>query len=548
MKIDDRAAEAKSPSESGPISNVQSYVADLIMKEAPPRVPPNKPETTIPHALVMPAANELYTDHTLPAALSAPLSAYGAAQDGIVRQTCIATELAQLNKDLSSLTNEVTALDKQLASFEKGTTDCHHPNNGTGEPAQGLEPIPPVGGTSPEPIVPVLPHPIEPTPPGGTAPIEPIKPVLPHPIEPTPPGGTAPIEPIKPVLPHPIEPTPPGGTAPIVPAPVEPTPPPGNKSGFTISDGQLRLNGKPLSGVALESEYAQKLGPQTTADQIASSFPGINVVRLATSPEGGAFSGGKTLSAAQGAESVNDINQLIKAFNDKGIGVIVDNHGSDASTNDNVAQTGKEAAWFAQIAKDNLDNRMVMFQTENEPTSTDWRTGSNNSASDAAITDEQEAAYKAIRATGSNAIVAFEQEHGVPDEGKMFQANAATYNRDYNYVIDAHDYGNPAGDSDPAAQIKQVLSQTSMLHEADGGAVPVYFGETGNAGDGRDKDPNANKLLNGLWSSGDGAIAWIYNPTGGTVGNDADDLTVAHTIALSPYGEEILNLIEHSDP
>ena len=458
MTINDRVTEAKSPSERGQTSNLQSYVADLVMK-APHKAPLNRPEANTPHALVLTAANELYADHTLPAALSRPLSANGAAQDGNTSQTCLDSEVAKLDKELASLTNEVAALDKQLASLEKGTNGCHgchssHDSDGSHT----------------------------------------------------------------------------------------------NESGFTINDGQLRINGKPLSGVALKSEYAQKLGPQATADQIASSFPGINVVRLATSPEGGAFSGGKTLSAAQGAESINDINQLIKALNAKGIGVVVDNHGSDASTRDNVAQTGNEAAWFAQIAKDNLNNPMVMFQTENEPTSTDWRTGSNNAASDAAITNEQQAAYKAIRATGSKAIVAFEQEHGVPDEGAMFKANASTYNQDYNYVIDAHDYGNPAGDSDPAAQIKQVLSQTSMLREADGGTVPVYFGETGNAGNGSDIDPNTNKLLNGLWSSGDGAIAWFYNPSGGTSANDADDLTVPHTIALSPYGKEIQYLIEHANP
>jgi hypothetical protein len=304
------------------------------------------------------------------------------------------------------------------------------------------------------------------------------------------------------------------------------TAPVANGDGFAIQNGQLQMNGQLLNGIAVTGEYAQQVGAQTLADQISSQFPGINVVRLATSPDGGAFTNGTPLG---GGESVQDIDNVIQALNAKGIGVIVDNHGSDANTQNNVSQDGGEAAWFGQLAQDNLGNNMVMFQTQNEPM-----------GSDQDIVNEQQSAYNAIRATGSNAIVAFDLMGGGSAEPQM--SNPGVYDSMTNYVIDAHAYA--SNNPDPMSAVATEIAQTSSLTEANGGAVPVYIGETGNAIDGANIDGAATQLLNGVWSDGTGAVAWLYDgaATGFGSGNGADMMTNPDG-SLTAYGQEIAQLI-----
>jgi hypothetical protein len=300
---------------------------------------------------------------------------------------------------------------------------------------------------------------------------------------------------------------------------------PSDGSGFQIQNGKLLIGGKLLSGVAVTGQYAQQVGPDQLANEIATKFPNINVVRLSTSPEGGAFTNG---GQAQNGETIDNIDQTIKALNAKGIGVVLDNHGSDANTADNVSQTGAEPAWFAQIAKDNLNNNMVMFQPLNEPI-----------GSDAAIAQEQKAAYDAIRGTGSNAVVAFDLAGG--SGATPMLSNPDMYNQMSNYVIDAHSYA--AGSSDPASALQSEVAQLSSLREAGGGAVPVYIGETGNSIDGSNPDPAATAELNAVWSGGTGGIAWLYD--GAATGfNGVDHLTNPDG-SLTGYGQEIAGLIQN---
>ena len=300
---------------------------------------------------------------------------------------------------------------------------------------------------------------------------------------------------------------------------------PGN--GFVINNGQLTMDGKRLSGVAVTGEYAQQVGAQQLAAELTSKFPGLNTVRLSTSPEGGAFTNGSQLS---GGETLDNINQVITELNKKGIGVIIDNHGADANTQNNVSQNGNEAAWFAQIAKANLGNNMVMFQPENEPM-----------GSDAAIVQEQKASYDAIRATGSNAVVAFDLVGGGGSSAIL--SDPSVYNQMNNYVIDAHFYA--AGSSDPASALRDEISQFGALHEANGGAVPVYIGETGDSIDGSNVDGAAAQALSAVWDgtgNNSGGIAWLYD--GAATGfNGADHLTNPDG-SLTGFGQEIAGLIQ----
>jgi hypothetical protein len=317
-----------------------------------------------------------------------------------------------------------------------------------------------------------------------------------------------------------------------VPPPAQDVPPPAvqvppsDGSGFAIENGKLLINGQLLNGVCVTGQYVKQVGPEQFADEISSKFPGINVVRLSTSPEGGAFTRGNQISDGQ---SIGDIDATIKALNAKGIGVMIDNHGADANDPNNVAMDDAEPAWFAQLAKDNLGNNMVMFQPQNEPT-----------GDDAAVVAEQQRAYDAIRGVGSNAIVAFEYVGGYSPSPML--SDPAAYNRDYNYVIDVHSYAGSSGD--PAGVLAGRIPQTSGLREADGSAVPVIIGETGNSLDGSHIDGAATPELNAVWSAGTGAVGWLYDGTvtGFANGDGADHLTNPDG-SLTSYGEEVAALI-----
>jgi aryl-phospho-beta-D-glucosidase BglC (GH1 family) len=286
------------------------------------------------------------------------------------------------------------------------------------------------------------------------------------------------------------------------------------------------INGQKLAGVAVTSEYLQQVGDQTAANQIKSQFPGINVVRLATSPQGGAFTSGSQL---QGGETVQGLDQAIQAFNADGIGVIIDNHNADANTQNNVAQDGSEASWFGQLASDNVGNNMVMFQPENEPM---------GSSSD--IVNEQQTAYNAIRGAGFQGVVAFDLEGG--GSAAPQESNPAVYDAMSNYVIDAHAYA--ANSSNPVSDVQNEVAQTSNLTEANGAPVPVYIGETGNSIDGSNIDPNATALLNYVYPQY-GAVAWLYDgaATGFGSGNGADLLTDPSG-NLTSYGQQIAGIIQ----
>jgi hypothetical protein len=302
----------------------------------------------------------------------------------------------------------------------------------------------------------------------------------------------------------------------------------GDGSGFKVNNGKLTYNGETLAGVNVTSEYAQNVGAQTLANEISSDFPGINVVRLMTSPDGGAYSEG---GQKQGGQSTSDIQADIKAFNAKGIGVIIDNHNSDANTANNVSQDGNEAQWFGTLAQQNLGNNGVMFQTENEPT------GSNQD-----IVNEQVAAYNAIRATGSNNLVAFDLAGGYSASPQLSDPSA--YDSMSNYVIDAHAY---VSDSNPVPSMQYEAAQTASLTEANGQAVPVYFGETGNSIDGSNIASAANQLLQAEFTDGKGAVAFAFDHAafGLDGGNQADNMTDANG-NLNGYGQYIASLIQQS--
>lgn len=439
---------------------------------------------------------------------------------GSDEQKVLAAEMAKIGKDVTNLSNDLDTLKTLLDKFKNAdTTGSDSPTN---NPTTGD--LPPAGDvpsqnptTSDQPPAADVPSQNPTT--GDQPPAADVPNQNPNTGD-QPPAADVPSQ------------NPTTGDQPPVITPT--TPPAGPNSEFSIDGGKLTVNGKTLAGIAVTGEYAQQVGAQTVADQIASQFPGINVVRLATSPEGGAFTNGQTLD---GGETLDNINQTIAALNAKGIGVIIDNHGSDANTQNNVSQNGNEAAWFSQIAAAQANNNMVMFQPENEPT-----------GSDADVAAEQQKAYNAIRSTENATpgsiqhVVAFDLVGG--GYAGPQQNYASIYNAMSNYVIDAHSYA--SNNDNPIDAIQTEVAQTAGLTEADGSKVPVSIFETGNSIDGSNLDPKASELLKYVYPTY-GAVAWLYDgaATGFGNGNGADHLTDSNG-NLTSFGQEIQALISAS--
>jgi hypothetical protein len=113
-----------------------------------------------------------------------------------------------------------------------------------------------------------------------------------------------------------------------------------------------------------------------------------------------------------------------------------------------------------------------------------------------------------------------------------------------NYVIDAHIY---VADSQPLTDLKNEEAQTKSLTEANGQAVPVYFGETGNSVDGKSISSLANQLLQTEFTDGNGAVAFTFDHdefnSPGT--SQADNMTDPSG-NLNAYGQFIASLIKES--
>ncbi|HEY9714951.1 MAG TPA: cellulase family glycosylhydrolase, partial [Chroococcales cyanobacterium] len=265
-----------------------------------------------------------------------------------------------------------------------------------------------------------------------------------------------------------------------------------------------------------------------------SQFPGINVVRLATSPDGGAFTNGSSDLGGLTPQTVDNINADIKAFNSLGIGVILDDHDHDANQQNNAA-TGQalssEESWYQQIAQANAGNNMLMYQTPNEPT---------GSAQD--IVNEQVGIYNTIRSVDSNAFVSFDLEGG--GGTNPMTSNAQAYAGMHNVAFDAHFYASDS--SDPASSLQQELAPLRSMSDQDG-AIPIYIGETGNSIGGSEADPQWQAALDSVWSDGTGGVAWLYDGmvTGAwSNGSNIDTLTNADG-SLNSYGQYVARLIQN---
>jgi len=237
---------------------------------------------------------------------------------------------------------------------------------------------------------------------------------------------------------------------------------------------------------------------QADAATIMKTFPGINAVRLATTP---------------GADP-NAIDALVQGLTSKGVVVLIEDHsssGGNPNTSSGQALTN-EASWYAGLAGQYQSNPYVWFGTANEP---------DNTADLAAIPAQEAAIYNAIRGTGSNAMVLMEMRGGFTNDAA--QQSASTYAGMRNVAWDTHYYGWAVNqNSDPATiakALQEQIANAQSVRSADG-TMPVVIGEYGPSTTGSGSyDANGLQVVQAVDDSGHGTFAWAWSAGTDTLTN-----------------------------
>ncbi len=274
---------------------------------------------------------------------------------------------------------------------------------------------------------------------------------------------------------------------------------------FSVASGQIiDPNGNQFIARGINTFLGQ-----ADAATIMKTFPGINAVRLATTP-----------SADQGA-----IDTLVQGLTSKGVVVVIEDHsssGGNPNTSSGQALTN-EANWFAGLAGKYQNNPYVWFGTANEP---------DNTANLAAIPAQEAAIYNAIRGAGSNAMVLMEMRGGFTNDAA--QQSASTYAGMKNVAWDTHYYGWVSKYStDPAAIAKGLQDQIAnaqSVKSADG-TMPVVIGEYGPSTTGSGNyDANGLQVVQAVDDSGYGTLAWAWS-----AGTD----TLVNSSGLTDFGQMV---------
>ena len=275
---------------------------------------------------------------------------------------------------------------------------------------------------------------------------------------------------------------------------------------FSVVGGQIvDPNGRPFVARGI-NVFLNQVDPAT----ILKLFPGINAIRLATTP---------------GADETA-IDALVQGLTSKGVVVLIEDHsssGGNPNTSSGPALTN-EAKWYAGLASKYHANPYVWFGTANEP---------DNTANPAAIPAQEAAIYNAVRGAGSNAIVLMEMRGGFTNDAA--QQNSLTYAGMSNVAWDTHYYGWVTNQStDPAIIAKGLAAQIAnaqSVKSADG-IMPVVIGEYGPSSSGiAGYDANGLQVVQAVHDSGKGTFAWAYSA--GT------DTLVANGATLSDFGRMV---------
>lgn len=364
----------------------------------------------------------------------------------------------------------------------------------------GISPSAPYQQSAPQPVSP-------------TAPLLPQIPTTPpaQPYVATPMAPNTPSAPVK-LPPAPSVPqfstTPGTGGNMLIPTAPNGSAPSGQ---FSVSNGQIiGPDGKPflIKGINVN---AGQVDPGT----ILATFPGLNGVRLASTP----------------SSDPAAIDAMVQGITSKGGVVLIEDHSSSGADGGNNVLTGAalkaETDWYAWLAAKYKSNPGVWFGTANEP---------DNPSNLGSIVAQERAIYDAVRGTGSNAMVALEMRGGFTND--MAQQSASTYADMKNVLWDTHVYGWISKYStDPSAVFSAFGNQVANAQsvKSGDGKVPTIVGEYGpsTTGLGGNMDANGTETIKQVLQSNLGGFAWAWNA--------GDDALTDGSGKLTAFGQQVAN-------
>ena len=262
-------------------------------------------------------------------------------------------------------------------------------------------------------------------------------------------------------------------------------------------------------GVDIWAQQVINSDPTALANQIASMFPGVNMVRIAAGD-------------GYGTDSAAALEPFVLAMSAKGIVVeIGDYNPAYTSSVPTGAGLQQETQWFSSLASTFLGDPYVWFSTANEPSDT----------YSGATATEQQAVYSAIRGTGSNAMLGLENTQW--PGGSSANINPSEYAGMSNVFLDVHYYNWLAGYSTSVSANATALQAEVKTSQAAYGDFPVIIGEYGTSTTGNGTDAGGMATVSAVLQSGYGSTAWGIN-SGGT----GDQLTNGGS-GLTGFGQVV---------
>jgi hypothetical protein len=274
-----------------------------------------------------------------------------------------------------------------------------------------------------------------------------------------------------------------------------------------------------------------------TASQVMSTFPGINVVRL----------------ACQTSDTASNISAFVTGLTNAGVVCLIEHHAGISGGNNIPTGTAltTQQNWFTSVAQAFGSNPNVWFGTMNEP---------DNSTDHNSVAINQQTTYNTIRGAGATNLILLQLRGGFTAD--FAAANASFYAAMTNVVWDAHFYNWISGFSTNQATVTQWLQNEVLagpshtipgsaamlgaqnVQSADG-VVPVIIGEYGPSTSGNLPDDAGGQLavlavqasVGGITQ---GCLAWMWHA-------GAADQLVSSGTTKTTYGQEVAAWIAGQD-
>jgi hypothetical protein len=305
---------------------------------------------------------------------------------------------------------------------------------------------------------------------------------------------------------------------------------------FKIASGKIyQPNGKEFiaRGINVNDWQINTVVTNDACEPLLKSFPRLNCIRL---------------NCGNYPTNTSQYEPALTRLINKGILVWFDDHTGISKPPYTGAALTKEVEWFKMVAKAYAYTPYVWINGFNEPSD-----GKNLPG----VTDQQVAIYNGVHLVSPDVFVVMEEPCGgnpglVGIKGRGYDGSgpmpSAAYAQMKNIIWSPHFYGwscNYSNDrATVAAALKGSVDSASGIAAAQSitsvdNPVPVIIGEFGDSTTGDAIDSNGTLVVDVVGTSGYGFLAWHWRAST----NPGDKLTVDDSGTLTPYGQQVRDLI-----